>query len=610
MKTTILLLAPALFCAGLSAVQIQVANDHVHGFYYPGQEAKLTVTVTDDNGAKLTNGTIRASLDDLCGAEVFPETAFDLAAGNPFKVNGGLEKPGFLRLKLASGDIAGFPTQEEGCGFWATAFHVNPAAIRSVFDSPKDFRDHWRKALADAPALFTAPDLPVADKKQPVRLVIVADGETAPPTKEGEIVLAVAVDAKALRNPAGRTAAILKCVQAAEWLAAREDVDPFKVWLEAEGACGGIGFAVLAVGGKFTRAALFSPEVMMACDDPYLDDRAFAKFVKCPLAVAFGDLDPVTPPSAIYAVVNGSGSYDKTAKICKGAGHRIGGEDRAAVAAWLENPPETARLWPEDRIPGYRDFQTIPEMEWFAPTNNKTKTCIIVAPGGGYTGLAYQHEGLRTARNFLALGMHVVILRYRVPGYGTDPLCESAWQDVQRCVRIIRSQAAERGIDPARIGMTGFSAGGHLTCLAACNSQTAAYEPVDELDKLPCHLDFAAPVYPAYLLNYPPGVFGKRGEEVDCPFSDLLAFDEKTPPMCFIHGDDDGHSAVGSIRAYERLRRMKIRGEIHVFSGVNHGFGGSVRHGWSPSGWEILVSNFAASIGKMQRVDAFRWPDE
>lgn len=603
------MLAPVLVCAELFAVQIKVVNDHIHGFYYPGQEAKLTVTVTDDDGVKLADGTVTASLDDFCGATVFPETTFDLAAGNPFKVNGRLDKPGFLRLRLTSGDIADFPHQE-GCDFWATSLHVNPSAIRSVFDPPKDFRDHWSKALADAPALFAAPDVPSAEARRPARLVIVAEGSPAPQVREGELTLAVTVDATALKEKDGRTSAILKCAQAAEWLAARADVDPFRVWLEAEGPCGGIGFAVLAISGKITRAVLVSPEVMTECGDPYLDDRAFAKFVKCPLTVAFGDIDPVTPPKAIYAVVNCAGSYDKTAKVCKGAGHRLSENDRAAVATWLENPPETQALWPDGKIPEYRDFQTVPEMEWFAPTNRKSKVCIIVAPGGGYTGLAYRHEGLRVAENFLALGIHVVILRYRVPGYGTEPLYKSAWQDAQRCIRIVRSQAAKRGYDPEKIGMTGFSAGGHLTCMSACNSQTPAYEPVDELDELPCHLNFAAPVYPAYLIEYAPNTFGKRGEEVDCPLTDLLKFDARTPPMCFVHGDDDGHSAVGSIRVYEQIRRMKIRGEMHVFSGVNHGFGGSVRHGFNPSGWEILVSNFAASLGLMGRTDAFKWPDE
>ena len=272
---------------------------------------------------------------------------------------------------------------------------------------------------------------------------------------------------------------------------------------------------------------------------------------------------------------------------------------------------EIVEIWPKGQVPLVCTNQTYaPYMEFFRPAKVTTDAFLIVTPGGGYGGVAYEGEGFPVQNFCMEKGLNMAILKYRTPRPIGKPMYLSAWQDVQRAIRVARSQAAARGYSPDKIGVMGFSAGGHLTILAATSSLTPAYEPVDELDDLPCHLNFAAPVYPAYLLEYPEGIFGKRGEEVDCPLSGLLKFDDKTPPMCFIHGDDDGHSAVGSLRVYEQIRRMKIRGEVHVFSGVNHGFGGSVRHGFNPSGWEILVNNFAASLGLTKRTDAFRWPDE
>ena len=428
---------------------------------------------------------------------------------------------------------------------------------------------------------------------------------------------------------------ILANNRAIDWFGTREDVDPMRLTYTGTSQGGGLGFAATALNRRIRRAALFVPALTglsgykggymsgwpkivethpesvraeVEKNAPYFDGANFASLIKVPVKVAVGYSDTTCPAPDVWGAFNSIDSYFKEMTPCPRMTHSVDGKVYKAFLDWLDDVPETEALWPEGRIPDKAPYQTVPEMEWYAPTARVTKACIIVAPGGGYSGLAYRHEGLRTAQNFLARGFHVVILRYRTPPNGV--YYKSAWQDAQRCVRLVRAQAAKRGIDPEKIGMTGFSAGGHLTCKTATSSLARAYEKVDELDDLPCHLNFAVPVYPAYLLKYPDVRLPKRGDEVDCPLAGDLDFDAKTPPMCFIHGDDDGHSAVGSIRVYEQLRRMKIRGEIHVYSGVNHGFGGSVRHSWNPSGWELVAANFAATIGIAPRWDFVKWPDE
>ena len=162
-------------------------------------------------------------------------------------------------------------------------------------------------------------------------------------------------------------------------------------------------------------------------------------------------------------------------------------------------------------------------------------------------------------------------MKYRVPRREGIPKHMAAQQDAQRMVRVVRSRADEWGINPDKIGFMGFSAGGHLTLMTATTSQTPAYEPIDDLDKIPCNVNFAVPVYPAYVLQD-----GEDSENAnkgnDSELVDDFAFDEKTPPMCLIHGDADVYSPMGSIAVYAKLRKMNVPAEVHIFTKVGHGF--------------------------------------
>ncbi|MDO4583103.1 MAG: alpha/beta hydrolase [Planctomycetia bacterium] len=246
---------------------------------------------------------------------------------------------------------------------------------------------------------------------------------------------------------------------------------------------------------------------------------------------------------------------------------------------------ETFTLW-EGAAPGEKEGTTPPTLELWQPAEKKSDTCLIVCPGGAYMGLAYDHEGKKIAEFFNSKGITVVVLKYRVPRREGLPKHMAAWQDAQRCVKFVRSHAKEWGFHPEKIGIMGFSAGGHLTLMTATTSQTPAYEGKEELDKVPCHVNFAIPVYPAYVLE--DGKDGGNKEKGNnSPMVKDFAWDAKTPPMCLIHGDNDPYSPMGSVAVYHQLRRMNIPAEIHIYAKVGHGFGanptGDHVGNWLPS---------------------------
>ncbi|MDO5554709.1 MAG: alpha/beta hydrolase [Planctomycetia bacterium] len=234
---------------------------------------------------------------------------------------------------------------------------------------------------------------------------------------------------------------------------------------------------------------------------------------------------------------------------------------------WPSTPPgDKAEQYEENGGKFYK-----PVLEWWQPEHQTSDACLIICCGGAYMGLAYDYEGVMPRDYFLSKGITVVMLRYRIPRREGVPKHQAAWQDVQRTIRFVRSHADEWKISPEKIGVMGFSAGGHLTLMAATTSQTPAYEPVDDLDKVPCHLNFAVPIYPAYVLKDGPDG-ANTGKGNDSSLVDDFAFDEKTPPMCLVHGDGDPYSAMGSITVYHKLRTMNIPAEVHVFALANHAF--------------------------------------
>jgi acetyl esterase/lipase len=210
---------------------------------------------------------------------------------------------------------------------------------------------------------------------------------------------------------------------------------------------------------------------------------------------------------------------------------------------------------------------TRPTLTIFRPAPElNTGAAVLVCPGGGYWNLAWDLEGEEVASWLNSLGVTGIVLKYRVPRRPGQPEplpAPGPLLDAQRALRLVRSKAGEWDLDPDRIGMAGFSAGGHLVVATATHFDRRAYEPVDEIDQVPCRPDFAIVVYPGYLVA--------EGTDVLAPSIRIPA---GTPPVFLVHASDDpvagpDHSAV----MYLALKRAGVQAELHVFASGGHGFG-------------------------------------
>ena len=232
-------------------------------------------------------------------------------------------------------------------------------------------------------------------------------------------------------------------------------------------------------------------------------------------------------------------------------------------------------VWPEGKMPSPQPDQCKPYLEWHIPANLKTKAIQIIYSGGSYTGNDPDGFEVAPARRYLnAMGMTVVTMKYRTPRPTTGLAKHTtAWQDLQRAIRIVRSEAAERGLDPNRIGIMGSSAGGHLTLMGVTSSRHKSYYPIDAIDKLPCNVQWGIGIYPAYALTdgaERPNVGG--GNDDSAVLVPEFSFDLDTAPMLFIHGDADGWAAMNSVKTWEKMRAMGIQSELHTLALRPHCF--------------------------------------
>ena len=256
---------------------------------------------------------------------------------------------------------------------------------------------------------------------------------------------------------------------------------------------------------------------------------------------------------------------------------------------------EKEMLWPKGAMPGPRADRE-PYLVWFVPERLTTKAIQIVYPGGGYSICNFNGEGTPVAHYLNGKGMTTVVVMYRCPHPEGERKHVIAWRDAQRAIRLVRSEAPSRGLDPDRIGIMGFSAGGHLTLMTATNARTPAYDPIDEIDRLPCNVQWACPIYPAYSLTdgaeLPNTTGGNDDSAVLVP---EFSFDADTPPMCFVHGDADAWSAMNSVKCWEKLRTMGIQCDLHTLAKRGHCFQmkaapGTGSYTWMDRIWEFLSS--------------------
>ena len=215
------------------------------------------------------------------------------------------------------------------------------------------------------------------------------------------------------------------------------------------------------------------------------------------------------------------------------------------------------------------------------PANKPNGQAIIACPGGGYAGIAVEHEGHDLADWFNTQGITYCVLHYRMP-YGNH---EIPLSDAHQAIRYMRSHADELGI--RQLGIMGFSAGAHLTATVAAPADPVPYEKVDALDELSCRPDFAALIYPAYL------------SDPDLNLNPEFKIDENTPPMFLLQTEDDEIRVECSLAWYLAMKRAKRPAEMHLFAEGGHGYG-ILRTGNPVANWpKIAAGWFERVAGKI-----------
>jgi len=238
-------------------------------------------------------------------------------------------------------------------------------------------------------------------------------------------------------------------------------------------------------------------------------------------------------------------------------------------------------LWPGDapgEVPGEVGEETVevkgvkrvsnvtkPTLTYYLSDSAKAKgTTVIVCPGGAYQILAIEHEGEDVCKWLNELGVHAVLLKYRVPRRKNREPHAAPLQDAQRAMSLVRLAGKSWNVPLTKLGILGFSAGGNLAVMTATSSHNRTYEKVDSSDELSCRPDFAIPVYPAYLLD----------EQNKNHLAPHINITKDCPPFFFAHTGDDRIPAEGSVVTYLALEKAGVNGsELHVYSFGGHGYG-------------------------------------
>jgi len=271
--------------------------------------------------------------------------------------------------------------------------------------------------------------------------------------------------------------------------------------------------------------------------------------------------------------------------------------------------PKVELLWPEG-APGAKGNADgdKPSLTIYLKKKKKANgTAVIICPGGGYGHLAMDHEGHQVARWLNSLGVAGFILKYRHRGVGYGypaPLL-----DVQRAISKVRYQAKEFKIDPERIGVMGFSAGGHLASTAGTHFHTGKADAKDPIDRVSCQPDFMILVYPVISFTESFTHIGSRrnllGKDADAKliekFSNEKQVTPQTPPTFLVHTWEDKAVPVeNSVYFYLALRKAKVPAEMHLYLKGNHGFGLNRAKGATAS-WPARCGEWLQTMGYLKK---------
>ncbi len=340
----------------------------------------------------------------------------------------------------------------------------------------------------------------------------------------------------------------------------------------------------------------------------------------CPMCFLHGGTDKYTPNGStlLYRELRKRG-IPAEVHLYPNLGHAVHGTDRGEefmrqmgfigplepevdiMSLCEEYPHKVVRenVWPDGKMPCCQEHQLVPYIEWHIPDTLKTTAIQIIYSGGSYEENDPDGFEVRPAREYLnKRGMAVVTMRYRTPRPKGLAKHTTAWQDLQRAVRLVRSQAAAYGLDPDRIGIMGSSAGGHLTLMGVTSSLHNSYLAVDDIDKLPCNVQWGIGIYPAYSLTDGLNKINTtKGNDDSAVLAPEFSFDLKTCPMLMIHGDADVWAAMNSVKVWEKMRSMGIQCELHTLALRSHCFQRKASPGTGSYTWLDRIGEYLEKSG-------------
>lgn len=275
--------------------------------------------------------------------------------------------------------------------------------------------------------------------------------------------------------------------------------------------------------------------------------------------------------------------------------------DKPVVKLWPEGLPKDAKPIDAERVTLLNAKLTTERIFYVAeptltvyraPHEDATGCGVVICPGGGYNILAWPKEGLELAEWFNSIGVTAVVLKYRVPRRDPERPHWEPLQDAQRAVRVVRKHAAEWDIDPNRIGVLGFSAGGHLAVMVGTHYDEKTYGPVDDADDLSARPDFMCPIYAAYL--------GNEYKDDRAELGSLVKITKDTPTTFMAVTLDDKFRGVQAGLLLAEFKKAGVAAEAHIYSTGGHGYG--IRPSENPvSTWHLRLEDWMRVSGLLAR---------
>lgn len=276
------------------------------------------------------------------------------------------------------------------------------------------------------------------------------------------------------------------------------------------------------------------------------------------------------------------------------------------IPIWTSSIPDSALITgKETNIDGIAKNVSNPTIKVFSPIKEHSGAAVLVFPGGGYTKVAVELEGSEICEWLASIGVTGILLKYRVPDSGPhyykdchcekDPIKPLALQDAQRAMSLVRTKSKEWNINPNKIGVMGFSAGGHLVADISTNYKKRAYSITDNIDTTNCRPNFGIVMFPGHMTNH-----------TDKPYelNKAIPIDSNTPPTFLLQaGNDPIDTIQNSLVYYIALKKANVQAEYHVYAEGGHAFGLDRtildNPNWSKlpiADWENLVERWLKTI--------------